>query len=178
MKSVVRALGLTLLLAAIGPSIAAAQTTYPMVCRGAASLAVIRFLIAPGSVNSYLYTYVNRGTAAFSFPTLQPGYCTWLDRGIGPGEPSTLVQVLPGTINTGIYMGVIGTLPPITISTGAIDVRKAPYFPLNANARYLDAGEPIPGTLFDPDTYYTFDVYNNGSGLFVIKSIRCAGVCS
>jgi hypothetical protein len=42
--------------------------------------------------------------------------------------------------------------------------------------------EPIPlhrrrAPLFEPNTFYTFNAFNDGKGDFVIKSIRCAGIC-
>lgn len=166
-------------LCAVLPAAAArAQTTYPMVCRGTTSLSPMQFAVSPGSTSSSLYVYFTRGTQAFSAATLQPGQCTWLDRGIGPGEPAVLVQSLPGTINTVIFMGVRGTLPPINLSTGSIDASKAPYFPLNATARDLENGTPEGSTLWNAGQYWTFNAYNNGYGAFVITSIRCAGACS
>ncbi len=166
---------LAVLLATAG--IARAQTTFPLVCRGANSLAPMQYAIYPGSSSSWLMVYFTKGTQAYSAATLQPGQCTWLDRGLRYAEPAVLVQILPGTINTPVFLGVRGTLPPMAISTGGADAAKAPYFPLDVSARELEGGTPVGNTLFNSSQYYTFNVYNDGQGHLVIASVRCAGVC-
>jgi F5/8 type C domain-containing protein len=73
-----------------------APDSYPLVCRGTDSLKVIAVDGPAGSKGIGFKFIPGTGPAKGG---LLPGQCTWLDRGMRPGEPATLAQPLGGAVD-------------------------------------------------------------------------------
>jgi hypothetical protein len=173
----VRSLSLAVTILAIGAvaSSAAAQSSYPMACRGGGN--IISYLaisqMQPGQAATFnAYTSFAKGTGP-AYLGLSPGTCTWMDRGLRSGEPSTLMQT------GGALLSFSQMWPASADVTGAgaglgLNPNPVPYIPLNHPT------SDMSGTLQNPNWYFTFDVYNGGQGYFIITRIRCSGtsICS
>ncbi|HEX5126557.1 MAG TPA: hypothetical protein VFW00_07435 [Rhodocyclaceae bacterium] len=154
--------------------VAFAQTTFPMVCRGSTNTSLMNMtlnadanIITGGSTtDDGVVINFTKGTFGAAFAAPFEGTCTWLDRGLVASEPAQLAHVPGVRLNVGFSAG--GDWG-IGFKTHTI----IPYFPVLG-----PAGGAISGTLYDPNTFYTFNVFNSGKGQFIIKSIRCLGVCS
>jgi hypothetical protein len=173
MKLLVAVAGLAGILLVSSGGVAAAQTTYPLVCRGTTDSNAMKFELWQVSNTYNVRITFQKGTAGFWAAPLQPGQCTWLDRGIRGYEPNTVYQAVTYPYWDGGLTISGGTL---SFLTGANAAQQIPYFPLRITGTIVSSQTPLPGTLFDPGTYYTFNAYNDGTQ-FVIASVRCAGVC-
>jgi hypothetical protein len=169
------------LLFGLTANVAYAQTTYPMVCRGATDLNTMQFAIGPQG-SSFLAEINFTKSPGPSWWGIEPGHCTWLDRAIYPQEPSRLMHIVQQPLNGYLFVGPpsfgTGNGAPFSFNMGGITASLIPYFPNYINQLMVN-GELRSGTLYDPNQYYTFNVFNDASiNGFRIVSIRCAGICS
>jgi hypothetical protein len=79
------ALGLALTL--LGSPSGAAPPSYPLTCVGGGKMLVD---FGGDDERTHVVVRFQPGTQAASAGGLQPGQCTWLDRGMSPGEPTAL----------------------------------------------------------------------------------------
>lgn len=139
MKSLVK-LAMTLWLGVAASASMAAPQSYPLVCRGGAGTlgynsdqggsALMYFAKAPGP----------------SSQGLQPGQCSWVDRAIGPNEPTCLRQANVG---------------------GASWI-----FPGNLTASYFNSTQaPWLRNLLKAQNYQVFQAYNPGNNCFVVTRL-------
>lgn len=120
----------------------AAQTpeSYRLVCRGGGSSVLA---IAPGERNiGFVFT---RGTKPAG-KGLDPGECSWVDRGMSAGEPGKLSQHVEGNSSS---LKVGGELAP-------------------ENRWYEE--------LRSADKYWTFMAYNDGRGQLIVTGARSGGI--
>lgn len=117
-----------------------AQRSYPMTCRGGG--ATLGF--DSSRATALLYFAKASGPAGVG---LAPGQCSWIDRAIGPNEPTCLAQA-----------GV---------------VTAAWIFPGNLSGSYFNStNAPWLRGLLRSDVYQTFQVYNPGNGnCFVVSRL-------
>src|SRR5689334_15751216 len=168
------------LLSGLTASVAYAQTTYPLVCRGTTPSGV-----GPGGMSFTLWSSNQTPNARVGFVKgtgpagsgLQPGQCSWLDRGINANEPASFTHHANIFFDGALDLGVIGTQMPMSFIFGGNMAAAIPYFPNYVTARMFQFDEIRAGTLLDPNQYFTFNVYNSG-GTFTVTSIRCAGFCN
>jgi len=156
---------------------ASAQTTFPLACRGSTDSSLMNFDIAINATggDSVLVNFT-KGTFGAAFAAPFPGTCTWFDRGINANEPARLLHTPGIHFNVGLFIGVPGAG---AWTMGSNTHAFIPYVPIGLDFGMVNnpASNPRPGTLFDPNTFYTFNVFNDGKGDLVIKSIRCQGIC-
>lgn len=87
MNRIACAVVLTGILLVCSSGLAAQQPPdYPMWCHGSAGMA---------QANGKTLTVVFRGGTQPAGQSLGPGVCSWLDRGLRPGEPNRIVDVRP-----------------------------------------------------------------------------------
>jgi hypothetical protein len=158
-------------------NVSQAQTTYPMVCRGTTDTNLMRFIIGPTGDKFQTFIEFTKSPYA-AYWGIAPGNCTWLDRPINSNEPARLLHLIPASLNGYVTVGKVGNDSNFMFNMGGISADMVPYFPNHINQAMVN-GEARPGSLYDPNTYYTFNVYNDPlSPGFRIVSIRCAGWCS
>ncbi|HEX5126589.1 MAG TPA: hypothetical protein VFW00_07600 [Rhodocyclaceae bacterium] len=91
-------------------------------------------------------------------------------------EPDALIQLFPG-----VQFQTVGyiNMPNIQYSIDPTSAQLIPYVPNAMTTQMVDnpSANPVIGTLDDPGTFYTFNVFNNGHGFLQIVSIRCKGFC-
>jgi len=73
------------LILAVQAPVSAAGPSYPMVCRGGGNMQ------ADFMSNGHIQLYFSAGRHGAGTAPPRPGECTWLDRGLRPGEPRSLV---------------------------------------------------------------------------------------
>lgn len=74
-----------------------AQVSYPMTCRGSGTLT-----IRNNGVNSVRISFQSGSGAAFQ--GLLPGQCSWSDRALRTGEPTTLCD---SSVRAALYVGLL-----------------------------------------------------------------------
>ena len=134
--------------ASLDPSMSM-QQSYELRCRGGGSM---KFNSTPGSTSSSGEQMTNVtidfavGTqgAGTGKPNLNPGQCSWIDRGFRPGEPPQ------------IHLEIVSFGQQAEARHGS-PVDRSP----TAAERYPDA-QNVPQYLLGPDHYWTFWVYNSG----------------
>jgi len=134
--------------ASLDPSMSM-QQSYELRCRGGGSM---KFNSTPGSTSSSGEQMTNVtidfavGTqgAGTGKPNLNPGQCSWIDRGFRPGEPPQ------------IHLEIVSFGQQAQARHGS-PVDRSP----TAAERYPDA-QNLPQYLLGPDHYWTFWVYNSG----------------
>ena len=134
--------------ASLDPSMSM-QQSYELRCRGGGSM---KFNSTPGSTSSSGEQMMNVtidfavGTqgAGTGKPNLNPGQCSWIDRGFRPGEPP---QIRLEIVSFGQQAEARHGSP----------VDRSP----TAAERYPDA-QNVPQYLSSSDHYWTFWVYNSG----------------
>ena len=125
------------------------QQSYELRCRGGGSM---KFNSTPGSTSSSGEQMTNVtidfavGTqgAGTGKPNLNPGQCSWIDRGFRPGEPPQ------------IHLEIVSFGQQAEARHGS-PVDRSP----TAAERYPDA-QNVPQYLSSSDHYWTFWVYNTG----------------
>jgi hypothetical protein len=122
-----------------GPAFAAPQS-YPLVCRGGGGTLGLNTM-----ANSGLFYFQKASGPAGA--GLGLGQCSWVDRAIGPNEPTCLRQT-----------GVNGA---------------AWLFPGNMGQAYISTtNAPWLRSLSSPNTFQTFQVYNPGdTNCFVVTRL-------
>jgi len=126
------------------------QQSYELRCRGGGSS--MKFNSTPGSTSSSGEQMTNMtidfavGTQAAGTgkPNLNPGQCSWIDRGFRPGEPPQ------------IHLEIVSFGQTAEARHGS-PVDRSP----TAAERYPDA-QNLPQYLSNSDHYWTFWVYNTG----------------
>lgn len=76
-----------------------AQESYPLLCRGGGGMG---FEAAPGNEQhtfNILGLFFAKGTRPAGLG-LDPGQCSWLDRGMGDDEPDILQQEVPANVSS------------------------------------------------------------------------------
>ena len=134
--------------ASLDPSMSM-QQSYELRCRGGGSM---KFNSTPGSTSSSGEQMTNVtidfavGTqgAGTGKPNLNPGQCSWIDRGFRPGEPPQ------------IHLEIVSFGQQAEARHGS-PVDRSP----TAAERYPDA-QNLPQYLLNSDHYWTFWVYNTG----------------
>ena len=134
--------------ASLDPSMSL-QQSYELRCRGGGSM---KFNSTPGSTSSSGEQMTNVtidfavGTqgAGTGKPNLNPGQCSWIDRGFRPGEPPQ------------IHLEIVSFGQQAEARHGS-PVDRSP----TAAERYPDA-QNVPQYLSSSDHYWTFWVYNTG----------------
>ena len=134
--------------ASLDPSMSM-QQSYELRCRGGGSM---KFNSTPGSTSSSGEQMTNVtidfavGTqgAGTGKPNLNPGQCSWIDRGFRPGEPPQ------------IHLEIVSFGQQAEARHGS-PVDRSP----TAAERYPDA-QNVPQYLSSSDHYWTFWVYNSG----------------
>ena len=134
--------------ASLDPSMSM-QQSYELRCRGGGSM---KFNSTPGSTSSSGEQMMNVtidfavGTqgAGTGKPNLNPGQCSWIDRGFRPGEPPQ------------IHLEIVSFGQQAEARHGS-PVDRSP----TAAERYPDA-QNVPQYLSSSDHYWTFWVYNTG----------------
>jgi len=134
--------------ASLDPSMSM-QQSYELRCRGGGSM---KFNSTPGSTSSSGEQMMNVtidfavGTqgAGTGKPNLNPGQCSWIDRGFRPGEPPQ------------IHLEMVSFGQQAEARHGS-PVDRSP----TAAERYPDA-QNLPQYLTNSDHYWTFWVYNSG----------------
>ena len=134
--------------ASLDPSMSM-QQSYELRCRGGGSM---KFNSTPGSTSSSGEQMTNVtidfavGTqgAGTGKPNLNPGQCSWIDRGFRPGEPPQ------------IHLEIVSFGQQAEARHGS-PVDRSP----TAAERYPDA-QNVPQYLSSSDHYWTFWVYNTG----------------
>jgi len=134
--------------ASLDPSMSM-QQSYELRCRGGGSM---KFNSTPGSTSSSGEQMTNVtidfavGTqgAGTGKPNLNPGQCSWIDRGFRPGEPPQ------------IHLEIVSFGQQAEARHGS-PVDRSP----TAAERYPDA-QNLPQYLSNSDHYWTFWVYNTG----------------
>ena len=134
--------------ASLDPSMSM-QQSYELRCRGGGSM---KFNSTPGSTSSSGEQMTNVtidfavGTqgAGTGKPNLNPGQCSWIDRGFRPGEPPQ------------IHLEIVSFGQQAQARHGS-PVDRSP----TAAERYPDA-QNLPQYLSNSDHYWTFWVYNTG----------------
>ena len=134
--------------ASLDPSMSM-QQSYELRCRGGGSM---KFNSTPGSTSSSGEQMTNVtidfavGTqgAGTGKPNLNPGQCSWIDRGFRPGEPPQ------------IHLEIVSFGQQAEACHGS-PVDRSP----TAAERYPDA-QNLPQYLSNSDHYWTFWVYNTG----------------
>ena len=134
--------------ASLDPSMSM-QQSYELRCRGGGSM---KFNSTPGSTSSSGEQMTNVtidfavGTqgAGTGKPNLNPGQCSWIDRGFRPGEPPQ------------IHLEIVSFGQQAEARHGT-PVDRSP----TAAERYPDA-QNLPQYLSNSDHYWTFWVYNTG----------------
>jgi hypothetical protein len=127
------------------------QTSYELRCRGGGGL---KINATPGRTSSSGEQMMNMtidfalGTqgAGTGKPNLNPGQCSWIDRGFRPGEPP---QIRLEIVSFGQQAQARHGSPVDRTPTAA--------------ERYPDA-QNVPQYLSGSDHYWTFWVYNTGNG--------------
>jgi hypothetical protein len=125
------------------------QQSYELRCRGGGSM---KFNSTPGSTSSSGEQMMNVtidfavGTqgAGTGKPNLNPGQCSWIDRGFRPGEPPQ------------IHLEIVSFGQQAEARHGS-PVDRSP----TAAERYPDA-QNVPQYLSSSDHYWTFWVHNTG----------------
>jgi hypothetical protein len=125
------------------------QQSYELRCRGGGSM---KFNSTPGSTSSNGEQMMNMtidfavGTqgAGTGKPNLNPGQCSWIDRGFRPGEPPQ------------IHLEIVSFGQQAEARHGT-PIDRSP----TAAERYPDA-QNLPQYLSSSDHYWTFWVYNTG----------------
>lgn len=95
------ALGAMLILSGVSQSVAAERSiSYPMMCRGGGDMyfqvsdrlrePLPPIPMAQGEL-SFIKIWFKKGDRAISDGALQPGYCTWTDRGMRENEPDIMI---------------------------------------------------------------------------------------
>ena len=136
--------------ASLDPSMSM-QQSYELRCRGGGSM---KFNSTPGSTSSNGEQMMNMtidfapGTQAAGTgkPNLNPGQCSWIDRGFRPGEPP---QIRLEIVSFGQQAEARHGSP----------VDRSP----TAAERYPDA-QNVPQYLSSSDHYWSFWVYNTSNG--------------
>lgn len=134
------------------------QQTYELRCRGGG----LKFKSTPGRTLSSGEQMMNvtidfaAGTqgAGAGTPILNPGQCSWIDRGFRTGEPAQIRLEL-------VYFAQQSQ------SLHGSPVDRTP----TAAERYPDA-QNVPQYLSSSDHYWTFKVYNTGTGYLQSTSQR------
>jgi len=134
--------------ASLDPSMSM-QQSYELRCRGGGSM---KFNSTPGSTSSSGEQMMNVtidfavGTqgAGTGKPNLNPGQCSWIDRGLRPGEPPQ------------IHLEIV-SFGQLAETRHGSPVDRSP----TAAERYPDA-QNVPQYLSSSDHYWTFWVYNSG----------------
>ena len=134
--------------ASLDPSMSM-QQSYELRCRGGGSM---KFNSTPGSTSSSGEQMTNVtidfavGTqgAGTGKPNLNPGQCSWIDRGFRPGEPPQ------------IHLEIV-SFGQLAEARHGSPVDRSP----TAAERYPDA-QNVPQYLSSSDNYWTFWVYNTG----------------
>jgi len=134
--------------ASLDPSMSM-QQSYELRCRGGGSM---KFNSTPGSTSSSGEQMTNVtidfavGTqgAGTGKPNLNPGQCSWIDRGFRPGEPPQ------------IHLEIVSFGQQAEARHGS-PVDRSP----TAAERFPDA-QNVPQYLSSSDHYWTFWVYNSG----------------
>lgn len=175
-----KSISVAALLFGLTANVSYAQTTYPMVCRGSTDLNTMQFVIGPQG-NAFWVEIDFTKSPGPSWWGIEPGRCTWLDRAIYPQEPSRVVQIVQQPLNGYLFVGgpsLTGNGAPFSFTMGGLTANLIPYFPNYIDQRMVN-GEVRQGTLYDPNQYYTFNVFNDASiNGFRIVSVRCAGICN
>lgn len=129
-----------------GMSAYATPTSYPMQCRGGATIGLV------ASTRSAVM-YFGKATHQASYG-LGVGQCAWLDRAIGANEPPCIQQA-----NTDATAWITANnLPSSTALTSTH------YQPNSARSQWMRK-------LLSPSEFYTFRAYNPGNGgCFVMTS--------
>lgn len=154
-----------------------AQPTFPLACRGSTNSSLMNFeLTINSSTPDSVIVNFTKGTFGAAFAAPFPGTCTWFDRGVNANEPARLLHTPGPRFNVGLFIGIPGAG---AWTMGSNTHALIPYVPIDLDFGMINnpAGNPRPGTLFDPNTFYTFNVFNDGKGDLVITSIRCLGIC-
>ncbi len=130
-------------------SVASAQQSYPIVCRGGGNLHFSYTPFSNFSQNPQIWISFQRGTQKAgsnweNINTLMPGQCSWLDRAVSNNEPDRIIvkDIRNFTIswNQGRVMGI------------------------SSDLAYIN-------TLQNPNHYQAFDVYNDRRGNFIVTRI-------
>lgn len=131
---------LSLLFTLVFSSLAQAQQTYPLTCRGG-GIAGVSGTLGVSTVDNSAVLYYQR--APHGAPLgLEQGQCSWQDRAIGPGEPPCLKQYNPGAV-AWIF--------------AAASQRSQSYISSSSGSHWMR-------DLLDPNRYVTFQAYNPGNG--------------
>jgi hypothetical protein len=133
---------------------ASAQTRYPMTCRGGAGYHLdiykgtsTRFGPNAPTLANYVILWFNRSTKP-EFEGLNPGECTWADRGMRPEEPVALCME-----NVALMVG-LQTNGTGTWSFSHLQVHQNNPYPVRRALEGLESSTE----------YQTFWVYNDFKG--------------
>jgi len=123
--------------------VASAAQTYPLRCRGGAGTFGLSNNGSNVPVGVFYFTKSNYPAGA-SGQNLSRGQCSWLDRKIGPNEPTCLQQ---------------------------LNVKGAAWiFPDQIQNSYFGTQNAEWMRNMKGDVVYTFQAYNPGNGCFIITS--------
>lgn len=127
---------------------AAAQTSYVMSCRSGGNM---QATAGVRGEDPYVFAQIRymRGSAGAAVIPPSPGECTWIDRGVGTGEPSTILFVDTSTAAVSTFCKA----GDCRVSTSSLGVQKLMNFVKNQQA-------------------FQVHVYNNGSGQMIVTKIR------
>lgn len=139
MKNAMRKYWMVLTLAVVSGLASAAPQSYPLVCRGGGGT------LGYNSQYSAALLYFQKASGPAG-AGLAPGQCSWVDRAIGPNEP-TCVRQQSAAANAWIFPG-------------------------NLAASYFTSDQaPWLRTLLKSNAYQTFQVYNPGNNCFVVTRL-------
>jgi hypothetical protein len=163
MKSLARIIGISIFILGVSTQASADQPTYPLACRGNSLANQLYFnmdsFIHTGTLTATMYFRRSASTAT----NLQPGECSWFDRTIYANEPTYIQQRSPW-----VFLAAIYNRAQTGWKRQFIDVDPMPWVPVTS----LDPA----GSLFDPNTTFTFNAFNDGTGYFEI-TFKCVGLC-
>lgn len=119
----------------VSQGLTAAPQSYPLVCRGGGGTLGFASGMGNGNVALFYFQKANGPAGA----GLQAGQCSWVDRKIGPNEPTCLKQ---NNAASAAWM-----------------------FPDRMNQNYFNStNAPWLRSLLKSDSFQTFQVYNPGNG--------------
>jgi hypothetical protein len=130
-------------------SVAPAQSTYPILCRGGGNLYFNYQPYSNVSPNPQMWITFQRGSqkagsAWENRNALMPGQCSWLDRPVSNNEPDRILV--------------------LNIKNFSISWTQERVMGINSELYYIN-------TLRDPNRYQSFDVYNDSKGNLIVTRI-------
>ena len=155
MRSKTRLLAIlfSLIVFSLGAMRLEAQASYLLVCRGGGDLHFTYTPFSNFSSDPQIWITFQRGATGVgsgwdNLSVLNPGQCSWLDRGISGDEPDRIVILHP----------ILG------VNEFSIQWMRGQVAGISSSLYYINA-------LQDPNHYQSFRAYNDGQGNFVVTEI-------